>query len=250
MGPYGRHYNKRLWRKCRVAWFDGMSTARLASLLFCIINLFTFSPTAHGGNLSFPKHVDRIVKEFPTTLHLGETFDANQLPIGSKKTWYRVPRWLAGEWERTVEVVKQPDGESRTELSHRKMRVGCRVDSKKRIWDYVQIPDLQTIATSQNKQYKLILDKSIYAESNTSIAFRILSQTYIVNESDKIVDIYQEEHFVRYEPVTENILAANASTHHYDIDGYPILNSTVVSSFNERRIRDFSSANSCNTVQP
>lgn len=166
----------------------------------------------------------------PDHLQAGSVFDSRQLDVGSDKlVWYRIPSWLAGQWQRRMEtrVFSQDiasgytDRSQNTFMSEQTASFGVQKDKDGNIWNC----NLKPSAVSDHGSYQsiaLMRSKEPVRSSDKEIIFReIYTVLDVQKESKLITDSYQMESLTRHRPLPDGSLETHMSFEVYNAGGTP-----------------------------
>lgn len=166
----------------------------------------------------------------PDNLQAGAIFDSRLLEGGSDKlTWYRIPNWLAGQWQRRMEtrVFSQDiasgysDSTQNTFMSEQVADFGVQKDKQGQIWNC----NLKPQAISDHGSYRsiaLMRAKEPIRVTDREIIFReIYTVLDVQKQSNLITDSYMMEALTRHRPIGDNQIETHMSFEVYNAGGKP-----------------------------
>jgi hypothetical protein len=166
----------------------------------------------------------------PDNLQAGSIFDSRLLEGGSDKlTWYRIPDWLAGQWQRRMEtrVFSQDcasgytDRSQNTFMSEQVAAFGVQRDKQGHIWNC----NLKPQAISDHGSYQsiaLMRAKEPIRVTDTEIIFREIYTVLDVQKQSKLItDSYMMEALTRHRPLSDNQIETQMSFEVYNAGGRP-----------------------------
>jgi hypothetical protein len=179
--------------------------------------------------------------EHSETLHpvdaftVGAEYDENLLPSGvdSEGNWWRVPKWLAGQWEKTgkIEVLSFTDlktnqsipSKKRTRVTYHDREVlGHQSDGHGQIWTYVPVPCIMKSSAGETTNVNVINAFDVVSETPESITLKIFCVTVMVDSNNKVTSICQRESLQTWTPVNDHLISIKDSTKFFDRDGVPL----------------------------
>lgn len=166
----------------------------------------------------------------PENLQAGSIFDSRLLEGGNDKlTWYRIPDWLAGQWERRMEtrVYSQDiasgyvDRSQNTFMSEQVAAFGLQKDKQGHIWNC----NLKPQAVSDHGSYQsiaLMRAKEPIRVTENEIIFREIYTVLDVQKQSKLItDSYMMEAITRHRPISDNQIETQMSFEVYNAGGIP-----------------------------
>ena len=165
-------------------------------------------------------------------LQPGRTFDIGLLKIQPvEAAWYRIPRWLAGNWQKKSEtILKETDirsgtVNSRPTLNKRRqsMSFGTQPDKVGNIWHLVKLPIVRKFKMENRVEYKMevaLAFPTLPFDQAFSAARTIVVQ--VENDTNLIVDTRQEEGLWHMSPISDTDVRCLGSMKSFDMDGTPI----------------------------
>jgi hypothetical protein len=175
------------------------------------------------------EHSSRLAP-IPDFLQAGSIFDSKLLEGGNDKLiWYRIPNWLAGQWQRTRETrvfshdyaSGYVDNSQSTFMSEQIADFGVQKDREGNIWNC----NLKPKAVSDHGSYfsvALMQAKEPVRSTNKEIIFReVYTVLDVQKESKLITDSYLMESLTRHRPLPDGNLETNMSFEVYNAGGTP-----------------------------
>lgn len=185
--------------------------------------------------------------EHSETLHpvdafeVGAQYDETLLPNGenSEGSWWRVPNWLAGEWQKTgkIEVLSFTDLKTNQAIPSKKLNrvtyrdrevLGHQVDGQGQIWTYVPVPCIMKSMSGTTTNVNVVNKFDVVSETKDSITLKIFCVTVMVNSDNKVISICQRESLQTWTPVNDRLVSIKDSTKFFDRDGEPIAAKTML----------------------
>ncbi|MBK9142503.1 MAG: hypothetical protein IPM23_08415 [Candidatus Melainabacteria bacterium] len=206
------------------------------------------SVESKGGRVTLKlgvEHADRLAP-VPYGLQVGSIFDEKILSRPrSGLVWYRVPRWLAGKWKRTNEIlVYEHDFETgqtftgqRSILSQQVADFGFQLDRAGHVWHC----NLASRGVSDRGSYRSIALVEMQEPVRINRDEIVFKERFLVlevmNGSNAVSRSQRVESLTRYRPAGKGLLETTMSVKVYNQDGSPSKEQHNVS--HDRVIRRF-----------
>lgn len=198
---------------------------------------------ASAQNISLEGSVEHSEKLHPVNLFtVGAEYDEKLLPSGldSEGNWWRVPDWLAGQWEKTgkIEVLSFIDlqtnqaipSKKKTSVTYQDREVlGHQSDGQGQIWTYVPVPCVMKSYSEDTSttNVNVINSFDVAGETKDSITLKIFCVTVMVDHHNKVVSICQRESLQTWTPVNKHLISIKDSTKFFDRDGVALAAKTM-----------------------
>ncbi len=166
----------------------------------------------------------------PNSLQAGSIFDNKLIPeLPKDLEWYRIPKWLAGKWQRkqetTVHTMDFATGvETRPNqpfLSEQQANFGVQTDREGDIWDCA----LSNTGVSNRGSYRSValiqFHRPVRVDENEIVYREVFTVVNVVNETNVIMSSQRIESLTKYRPVSGGTLEASMSMKVYGPDGSP-----------------------------
>ncbi len=173
----------------------------------------------------------------------GSAFTPDSLPQQQTlKTWYQIPDWIAGTWQREVETSFLP----LPLLGHYRLQSrltrswGQQVDRRGHIWQANETAAVNTVEGLGATTYMIATINEPLSISTDAVTMRCVSTNIKVdNETSRIVKTFQQESIQTFKPSKHNILVCREKIRVFDQDGKPIQLGLTPDKFEDKRIAPF-----------
>jgi len=166
----------------------------------------------------------------PDSLQAGSLFNDKLLNEGSDKLiWYRIPKWLAGQWRRGMETTVftqdyqsgYTDRNQRTFMSEQVADFGVQQDRSGGIWNC----NLSSRGVSDRGSYRsiaLVQTKEPVVSTDKEVIFReVFTVLNVQKQSNLITDSFMIESLTRHRPRPDGSLDTVMSVKIYNAGGTP-----------------------------
>ncbi|MBX9666929.1 MAG: hypothetical protein K2X93_04885 [Candidatus Obscuribacterales bacterium] len=167
---------------------------------------------------------------------VGSALDESLLPTGQdgQGNWWRVPGWLAGQWQKTgrITVLSFKDLATNEEVpgpKHVKVHypdnevLGHQTDCHGDIWTYVPIPYVVRTISGGRTNVNIVNAFDEVEADDDSVTLRIFTVTLVVdNATSKVISVCQRESLQTLTAVNESKMEIVDSTKFFDRDGKAI----------------------------
>ncbi|MDZ4832608.1 MAG: hypothetical protein SGJ27_02285 [Candidatus Melainabacteria bacterium] len=208
----------------------------IKSLVLSLICLSWSGAMACAEGLSLEGKIEHSEMLHPVdAFKIGADYDETLLPSGedSDGNWWRVPRWLAGQWEKTgkIEVLSFTDlktneaikSKKRNRVSYHDREVlGHQSDCEGQVWTYVPLPCIMKSSAGDKTNVNVINSFDVVEETKDSLTVKIFCVTVMLDSNNKVISICQRESLQTWTPVNEHLISIKDSTKFFDRDGQPI----------------------------
>lgn len=153
-------------------------------------------------------------------LRQGDIFTESSLPAsGTKLEWYRVPRWMSGNWQKTTQSAV---------VEGRLHQVNClssgyhglQVDRNGRIWDCSKVPFKALSEYDDSFSIGFVRTYDPVSVSKEQVVVHVISTNIMVDKrTKKIVDVRQADQLQYYAPNPKGGLDCKVSGVQFDQDG-------------------------------
>lgn len=162
-------------------------------------------------------------------------------PITESKTWYQIPKWLAGEWQEVAASrIYQQNDQSHSEDSHahtqspsKRYVFGWQKDAAGGIW---QQEFRHSTEHSNKVTQKFVKNAELIDEPYAS--FRIFETVQPIEKADVPKITERKETIVRFAPAPwdASLMMEDADTQIYDANGEPSIKTRTVSIFQRKNL--------------
>ena len=165
---------------------------------------------------------DETVPPITGDLKLHKLFSSATMPVEDKEdTWYKIPRWRAGEFHRDKQIDHTHGGD-RESVSKADHVYGMQVDKKGDIWHHMSWPRVTKVALDGYSQYKIINKYEPVSLSDTEYCVKISSTNVDVDDkTGKIIRTAKQEEFDRYFPIARGVARGNCIIQGFSQHGRP-----------------------------
>lgn len=173
------------------------------------------------------------------TLRSGSQFDEKFIPKPSKSIWFRVPKWIAGNWRRS-QTITQVNGKppvSRKDIRIR--RYGFQADKQGRIWHWVRTPFPNTTEIPEGHCCFLVRQEEPISITRDRVVVRMIWTAWLYNHMNIVVSVVQGDQTDTFVEVEPGVIKAESAIAHYDQNGKLV--STGRATWLDYRIEDFAS---------
>ena len=161
------------------------------------------------------------VKPVSPRLRAGSQFNQENLPRQfTKSKWFKIPRWMAGEWRRQAVYIRKNGVLQQSQKDIRQHRYGFQTDQEGNVWHWVRTPHRTVSEQTRTISYFLIRDEELVASSPDKVSIKITWTTWVVNKHTGIIDsVIQGVQVDTYRPKGEGALQADSHVANYNQDG-------------------------------
>lgn len=136
----------------------------------------------------------------------------NEQGLGEMETqssWFHIPWWLAGTWQRQRSTIFYPGQKPSTKKDERVRKFGFQTDAKGGIWHLVRTPFKVVTRTPGSINYFLIRKEEPIKISKDEVIIRMVWTIWHVSEKDgRIIRVNQGDQVDTFRPMNESALAA------------------------------------------
>lgn len=176
----------------------------------------------------------------------GATFDESKLAEGAGDSWYWIPRWLAGKWERREEkILYRFDYLTHQEtynpgsinlLEHAEF--GVQTDRNGGIW-HCRLADIGMADRGSYMTIAIVKEQQPLVVSPATVILRDrFIQMDVNKETRAIMRVFQSESITRHWQVEPNLIKTAVSVKYFDENGQPTSEQRNLSF--DRRVESFS----------
>lgn len=188
-----------------------------------ILIIAIFSLALPLGAEPLKAHIQHSAKVEPVApqLRAGSQFNQENLPRKySQSKWFKIPRWMAGEWRRKQVHVRKNGRLVRSQKDVRQHRYGFQTDRQGNVWHWVRTPHPTITEQDDTVSYFLIRNEELVASNQEKVSVKITWTTWVIDKRTRIIDkVIQGIQVDTYKPQGEGALFAESHVANYNQDG-------------------------------
>ncbi len=211
--------------------------------VFLIASLSWAGSAFAGDTIRLEAQIEHSEYQSPVDdFKVGSELDESLLPTGQdgQGSWWRVPNWLAGQWQKTgrITVLSFKDLTTNEEVpSPRHIKVdypdnevlGHQTDGHGDIWTYVPIPYVVRTISGNHTNVNIVNAFDEVDADADSVTLKIFTVTLVVNNSTKkVVSVCQRESLQTLTVVNDSKVEIMDSTRFFDRDGKAIFSKKLL----------------------
>jgi len=163
-------------------------------------------------------------------LRVGGKFDQAKLDkIAPRRTWFKVPPWLAGKWQYDeytqtfYEDYRGKDGRTYRKPAQGSETWASQRDRSGGLWRFFMVPTLTQVSTDRELFEDMHNYDSVISDSDAQVVLRSLTTRTVVDKATNTVSqVKQVEQFISFFPYSADMVRAEFSIKSFDYRGQPI----------------------------
>ena len=203
-------------------WYFKLSCMKTKTKLLLPLALLVLSVCPAGAEplkarIEHSKQIEPIAPQ----LRAGSQFNRQNLPKEySHSKWFKIPRWMAGEWRRQKVFIRENGRLVRSQKDVRTHRYGFQTDSRGNVWHWVRTPHPTIAEQTDTISYFLIRDEQLVARRKNQVSIQIVWTTWVINKSSRVIEkVVQGVQVDTYKPKGDGALWAESHVANYNQDG-------------------------------
>ncbi|MBX9770461.1 MAG: hypothetical protein K2X29_03775 [Candidatus Obscuribacterales bacterium] len=167
---------------------------------------------------------DETVEPIKGDLKVHKLFSSIEMPAEDKDdTWYKIPKWRAGEFHREKQTNYNSDGIGHESVSKADHVYGMQMDKNGDIWHHMSWPRITKVSSNDGStQIKIINKYEPVSLNDTEFCVKISSTNIDVDDkTGKIIRLAKQEEFDRYFPIAKGVARGNCIIQGFSHHGRP-----------------------------
>jgi hypothetical protein len=162
-----------------------------------------------------------IIQPVPERYRPGQLFDPGTLEKERVDNWILVPKWAAGRWTRTVEVIEYPDGSHVSREMKSSTSWGSQTDRNNNVWHCYPLPSVGVGEGGGERCYSIWMTQKYDPPKFDVLRYRGEGLSITVDARTGIIkQVVQSRAIKTLTPNPDGTLTARSSESAYDEFGH------------------------------